>query len=81
MIREELDEELSRAGMENNAARKPERRAMAILKSALAKQWETAGLRRQHKSTYWGHLNNIVFNIEILLEILRIQIILCTISF
>ena len=40
MIREERAEELSRAGMENNAARKPERRAMAILKSlsALAKQ-------------------------------------------
>ena len=36
MIREEGAEELSRAGMENNAARK--RRAMAILKSALAKQ-------------------------------------------
>ena len=36
MIREERAEELSRAGMENNAARK--RRAMAILKSALAKQ-------------------------------------------
>ena len=35
MIREERAEELSRAGMENNAARKPERRAMAILKSAL----------------------------------------------
>ena len=36
MIREERAEKLSRAGMENNAARK--RRAMAILKSALAKQ-------------------------------------------
>ena len=36
MIREEQAEELSRAGMENNAARKPERRrAQAILKSAL----------------------------------------------
>ena len=64
MIREERAEELSRAGMENNAARKPERRAIAILKSALAK-W-----RRLHKSTYGGHLNNIVFNIEKLLAIL-----------
>ena len=36
MIREERAEELSGAGMENNAARK--RRAMAVLKSALAKQ-------------------------------------------
>ena len=35
---QERAEELSRAGMENNAARKPERSAMAILKSALAKQ-------------------------------------------
>ena len=33
MIREERSEELSRAGMENNSARK--RRAMAILKNAL----------------------------------------------
>ena len=36
MIRAERAEELSRAGMESNAARK--RRAMAVLKSALAKQ-------------------------------------------
>ena len=36
MIREERAEELSRAGMENNAGRK--RRAMAVLKSALARQ-------------------------------------------
>ena len=36
MIREERAEELSRAGMENNSARK--RRAMAILKSTLAKE-------------------------------------------
>ena len=36
MIREERAEELSREGMKNNAARK--RRAMVVLKSALAKQ-------------------------------------------
>ena len=38
MIREEQAEELARAGMANNAARR--RRAMAFLKSALAKQWD-----------------------------------------
>ena len=38
IIREERAEELSRAGMENNAARKLH--AMAVLKSALTKQWE-----------------------------------------
>ena len=36
MIREERAEELSRAGMENNAARKPERRAIAIRKNGEA---------------------------------------------
>ena len=41
VIREERAEELSRAGMENNAARK--RHAMATLKRALAKQWENGG--------------------------------------
>ena len=36
MIREKRSEELARAGMANNAARR--RRTMAVLKSALAKQ-------------------------------------------
>ena len=56
VIRKERAEELARAGMGNNAARK--RRAMAVLKSALRSS-ETMLLwwRNRHMSTYVGHLH------------------------
>ena len=77
MIREERAKELPRAGMENNAARKPERHAMAILSEERPGEAVSESWRRLHKSPYGGHLINIVCNIEKLLEIL--SSILCTI--